>query len=120
VFTAAQPAAWSRRHPDRLVRVIETLPDGRVRVEIDDEFALRFCGSFGCRLCLAHHAWRSVPAGTAAISEGQKTSAHWIGAVARTYATAPQYAEMAEAIAAQANVITAVAVERANPQSQPT
>ena len=33
-----------------------------------------------------------------------------IGAVARTYATAPQYAELAEAIAAQSNVPKAVQV----------
>ena len=38
-FTLAQLEAWSRPRTTKPARVIETQPDGRQRVEIDDEFA---------------------------------------------------------------------------------
>ena len=39
VFTSVQLANWNRQHLDRQARVVATLPDGRVRVELDDQFA---------------------------------------------------------------------------------
>src|SRR5262249_18117518 len=43
VLTPAQYAAWKTAHPNRQSRVLETLPDGKVRIQLDDAFA-----AFGC------------------------------------------------------------------------
>ena len=108
VFTPAQLASWNHQHPDRQARVTETLPDGRVRVELDGEFADYDSLAASC----ADYAWL--------ITNGAPYQAAWrsyvadknlhelIDAVARTYATAPQYAQLAEQIAKQPNVLAAV------------
>ena len=108
VFTPAQLASWNRQHADRPARVVETRPDGRVRVELDDEFADYDSLEASC----ADYAWL--------ITQGQPYQKAWqqyqsdknldalIGSVARTYATAPRYAAMAEEIAAQSNVAQAL------------
>jgi hypothetical protein len=44
-----------------------------------------------------------------------KNLAELIGGVARTYATAPQYAEFAEGIAVQPNILKAVTAANAAP-----
>ena len=108
VFTPAQLARWNRQHPGRLARVNSTLSDGRLRVELDDEFADYDSLQASCE----DYAWL--------ITHGEPYQQAWrqylqdknldalIGEVAKTYATAPQYAEMAEAIARQNNVANAV------------
>jgi len=102
----------NRQHAANPARAISTLPDGRQRVEIDDEFADYDSLDAACQ----DYAWL--------ITEGAPYSLAWqqyqrdrnlvelIGAVARTYATAPGYAALAEEIAAQSNVLAAIA--RAN------
>ena len=84
------------------------MPDRRSRVELDDEFADYDSLEASCE----DYAWL--------ITHGEPYQKAWqqfqrdknldalISAVARTYATAPQYAEMAEEIARQANVANAV------------
>ena len=94
VFTPAQLAVWNHQHPDRLARVIETLPDGRTRVELDDEFADYDSLGASCAdyaWLITHgapyqHAWHQY--------QQDKNLDALVGAVARTYATAPQYAEL--------------------------
>ena len=112
VFTSAQPGAWNHQHQGRQARVIETLPDGRVNVEPDDEFADYDSLDVSC----ADYAWL--------ITNGAPYQLAWqqyqqdrnldalIGAVTKTYATAPQYAQLAEEIAAQTNVSQALSLER--------
>ena len=109
VFAPAQLAGWAHKHPDRPARVTATLPDGRVRVELEDEFADYDSLQASCE----DYAWL--------ITQGSPYQRAWrryqqdknldtlITAVARTYATAPQYAEMADEIARQSNVGDAVA-----------
>jgi flagellum-specific peptidoglycan hydrolase FlgJ len=108
VYTPAQLGTWNLHHPDQPARATETLPDGRVRVELDDEFADYYSLEASC----ADYAWL--------ITHGEPYQQAWrqyqqdknldalISAVARTYATAPQYAEMTAEIAAQSNVVSAL------------
>ena len=108
VFTAAQLGAWNHQHPDRTPRVIETLPDGRVRVELEDEFA----DYDSLRASCEDYAWL--------ITHGQPYRTAWqsylvdkdvsrlVTAVARTYATAPQYAQLACEIAVEPRVTEAL------------
>ena len=115
VFTPSQLAAWNRQHADRLARVNSTLPDGRVRVELDDQSAdydslEASCQDYAWLITQGvpyRHAWRQY--------QQDRNLDELIGTVARTYATAPQYAEMAKAIAAQSNVVNAVTEGNATP-----
>lgn len=108
VFAAAQLSAWNRQHPDGPARMIETLPGGRVRVELDDEFADYDSLEDSC----ADYAWlitHGEPYQQAWLRyEQDKNLRNLIGSVARTYATAPRYAEMTKEIASQTNVVEAV------------
>jgi len=109
VFTPAQLDTWNHQHPTRPARVITTLPDGRLRVEIDDEFADYDSLGDSCQdyaWLMTHgdpyqEAWRHY--------QQDKDLAGLIKGVTRTYATSPQYAELAEAIATQSNVRKAIA-----------
>jgi flagellum-specific peptidoglycan hydrolase FlgJ len=88
--------------------VVETLPEARLRVALDDEFADYDSLETSCE----DYAWL--------ITNGLPYRSAWqqylqdknldalIGAVARTYATAPQYAELAQQIAAQPNVVSSI------------
>jgi flagellum-specific peptidoglycan hydrolase FlgJ len=120
VFTTAQLEAWNRQHAAAPARVIATLPDGRQRVDIDDQFADYDSLDASCQ----DYAWL--------ITEGDPYSQAWrqyqrdrnlaelIGAVARTYATAPGYAALAEEIATQPNVLAAIATARTKEQVNQT
>jgi flagellum-specific peptidoglycan hydrolase FlgJ len=104
VFTPAELGAWNHEHVGSPARVIATLPDGRLRVQIDDEFADYDSLDASCQ----DYAWL--------ITHGEPYCAAWqqykqngrlaqlISGVAHAYATAPQYAELALEIADQANV----------------
>jgi len=117
VFTPPQLAAWNRQHSGVPARVTETLPDGRVRVELDDQFADYDSLEASCE----DYGWL--------ITNGQPYRIAWaqyqqdknlnelISTVARKYATAPQYAEMVEAIAVQSNVINAVTEANSVPKA---
>ena len=109
VYNAAQLASWNRNHSDHPARVLETLPDGRVRVELEDEFADYDSLADSC----ADYAWL--------ITNGQPYQKAWqrylsdkdvdalVSSVASVYATAPAYAQLATQIAGQQNVLTALA-----------
>jgi flagellum-specific peptidoglycan hydrolase FlgJ len=109
VFTPRQLGIWNSQHADRPARLISTLPDGRVRVELDDEFADYDSLGDSC----ADYAWL--------IANGQPYRNAWqcylidknidalIGSVAQIYATAPQYAQMVIRIASQQNLLNAIA-----------
>ena len=109
VFTPEQLANWNRQHPDRPARVNETLPDGRVRVMLDDEFADYDSLEASC----SDYAWL--------ITQGEPYKKAWqhyladrnqamlISSVARIYATAPQYAQLIIQIAGQQNLLDAIA-----------
>ena len=105
VFTSAQVSAWNRQHSDRPARAIKTLPDGRLRVELDDEFADYDSLEASC----ADYAWLITHGEPYQQYQQDKSLDTLINCVAKTYATAPQYAEMAEEIAAQSNVAAALA-----------
>lgn len=108
VFTAAQLGAWNRQHPDRPARLIDTLPDGRVRVELEDEFA----DYDSLRASCEDYAWlitRGQPYRTAWQSYlVDKDVSKLVIAVARTYATGPQYAQLACEIAVEPRVTEAL------------
>ena len=90
-------------------RVITTLSDGRLRVEIYDEFADYDSLDASCQDYVwlitkgepYQHAWQQYQA--------DRSLMELIGGVARIYATAPQYAELAQEIATQPNVLNAIA-----------
>jgi flagellum-specific peptidoglycan hydrolase FlgJ len=98
----------NRQHAANPARAISTLPDGRQRVDIDDQFADYDSLDASCQ----DYAWL--------ITEGDPYSQAWrqyqrdrilaelIGAVARIYGTAPAYAALAEKIVAQSNVLAAI------------
>jgi flagellum-specific peptidoglycan hydrolase FlgJ len=116
VFTMAQLETWDHQHAASPARVITTLPDGRLRVEIGDEFADydsldASCQDYAWLVTKSEpyqHAWRQY--------EQDKNPTGLIGRIARTYATAPRYAELAEEIAAQPNVVEAITEANAAPQ----
>jgi len=91
VFTPAQLETWNRQP-----------------VEIDDHFADYPSLDASCR----DYAWlitRGSPYHAAWQRRQQdKNIAELIGGVARTYPTAPQYAELAEEIATQSNAVKAI------------
>ena len=95
----------------------ETLPDGRQRVEIDDDFADYVSLDASCqdyawlitRGSPYHAAWQRY--------QQEKNIAELISGVTRTYATAPQYAELAEEIATQSNVAKAITGASAAPST---
>jgi flagellum-specific peptidoglycan hydrolase FlgJ len=109
VFTPAQLEAWNHLHTASPARVIAMLPDSRLRVEIDDEFADydsldASCQDYAWLITKGEpyqHAWQRY--------QQDKNLTELIGAVARTYATAPQYAQLATQVAGQQNVLHAVA-----------
>lgn len=115
VFTPLQLETWNHQHAASPARVIATLPDGRQRVEIDDEFADYDSLDASCQdytWLITHgtpyrEAWRQY--------QRDKNLAALIRAVARVYATAPRYADMAEEIATQSNVLQAIAGASAAP-----
>jgi flagellum-specific peptidoglycan hydrolase FlgJ len=113
-FTPAQLAAWNRQHGS-LAHVLATLPDGRQRVELEDEFADYDSLDASCQ----DYAWlitHGEPYREARQRYQQdKDIAELIGGIARTYATAPRYAELAEEIAIQPNVAKAVAEANSAP-----
>ena len=90
--------------------MIETVADGRHRVEIDDEFADYASLNASCQdypWLITHgepyrEAWQRY--------QQKKDLADLIGRVAQNYATAPGYAELGEKIATQSNVLTAITV----------
>ena len=104
VFTAGQLGAWNTHHPDRPARVIAAMPDGRTRVELDDEFADYDSLGASCE----DYAWL--------ITDGEPYQQAWrryladknvaalVTSVARVYATAPQYAELAREISDEPKV----------------
>jgi flagellum-specific peptidoglycan hydrolase FlgJ len=110
VFTPAQLETWDHQHAASPARVITTLPDGRLRVEIYDEFADydsldASCQDYAWLITQGepyHRAWQQY--------QRDKSLADLIGRVAQNYATAPGYAELSEKIATQSNVVTAIAV----------
>jgi flagellum-specific peptidoglycan hydrolase FlgJ len=110
VFTLAQVETWDHQHATRPARVIVTLPDGRHRVEIDDEFADYASLNASCQdyaWLITHgdpyrEAWQRY--------QQNKDLADLISRVAQNYATAPAYAELVERIATQSNVVIAIAV----------
>ena len=108
VFTPAHVEAWDHQHAGKPARVIAILPDGRQRVEIDDEFADYDSIDASCQ----DYAWLITHGRTyrEAWHEYQqnKNLAELIGGVTRTYATAPRYGEVAKEIATQSNVIKAI------------
>jgi flagellum-specific peptidoglycan hydrolase FlgJ len=109
VFTPAQLEIWDHQHTASAARVITTLSDGRLSVEIDDEFADYDSLDASCQ----DYAWL-ITHGEAYQEAWQryqrdKNLAALIGGIARRYATAPQYAALAEQIATQSNVLVAVA-----------
>ena len=114
-FTPVQLETWNHHHAASPARVIATLPDGRQRVEIDDEFADYDSLDASCQdytWLITHgtpyrEAWRQY--------QRDKNLAALIRAVARVYATAPQYADLAEEIATQSNVLQAIAEANAAP-----
>jgi flagellum-specific peptidoglycan hydrolase FlgJ len=115
VFTPVQLETWNHQRAASPARVIATLPDGRQRVEIDDEFADYDSLDASCQ----DYAWLIVH-GTPYREAWQqyqrdKNLAALIRAVARVYATAPRYAELAEEIATQSNVLQAIARASAAP-----
>ena len=109
VFTPAQLAGWNRQHPDRPAQVIETLGGGRIRVELDDEFADYDLLEASC----ADYSWL--------ITDGEPYQTAWrryladrdvgslVSAVAQAYATGPQYAQLVIQITRQQNVLDVVA-----------
>jgi flagellum-specific peptidoglycan hydrolase FlgJ len=109
VFTPAQLSSWNGHHASQPARVLTTMPGGRLRVEIDDEFADYDSLDASCQdyaWLITHgepyqHTWQRY--------QQNKDLAGLIGGVARTYATAPRYAELADEIATQSNVVKAVA-----------
>jgi flagellum-specific peptidoglycan hydrolase FlgJ len=117
VLTPVQLEIWNHQHAASPARVIATLPDGRQRVEIDDEFADYHSLDASCQdytWLIAHRtpyreAWQQY--------QRDKNLAALIRAVARVYATAPRYAELAEEIATQSNVLQAIARASAAPVS---
>jgi flagellum-specific peptidoglycan hydrolase FlgJ len=110
VLTPAQLEAWDHQHATRPARPIETLPDGRHRVEIDDEFADYASLNASCQ----DYAWlithEKPYRETWQRYQQNKDLADLIGGVAQNYATAPGYAKLGEEIATQSNVLTAIAV----------
>jgi len=112
VFTPAQLEAWNHQHATIPARVITTLPDGRQRVEIDGEFADYHSLDDSCE----DYAWLitlSKPYQNAWLRYQQdKRLGDLISEVARMYATASKYGELVEAIAAQSNVLRAIAAAR--------
>jgi flagellum-specific peptidoglycan hydrolase FlgJ len=109
VFTPAQLEAWNHLHTASPARVIAMLPDSRLRVEIDDEFADYDSLNASCQ----DYAWLVTKGGPYQHAWQQyqhdKNLTELIGAVARTYATAPQYSQLANQVAGQQNVLDAVA-----------
>jgi flagellum-specific peptidoglycan hydrolase FlgJ len=85
------------------------MPDGRLRLEIDDEFGDYDSLDASCQ----DYAWlitHGEPYGEAWQQyQRDKNLAELIGGVARVYATSPQYAELVQQIAAQSNVLKALA-----------
>jgi len=110
---------WDHQHAAKPARVIAILPDGRQRVEIDDEFADYDSLDASCQdyAWLITHgdpyctAWRQYQ------REGQL--GRLISGVAHAYATGPQYAELALEIACQPNVSSAITEVR-TPQNRST
>lgn len=88
--------------------MIETLPDGRVRVDLDDEFAdydslEASCADYGWLITQGkpyRTAWQSYLV--------NKDVSRLVTAVARTYATAPQYVQLACEIAVEPRVTKAL------------
>jgi flagellum-specific peptidoglycan hydrolase FlgJ len=109
VFTPAQQETWNHQHAAKPAQVIATMPDGRLRVQIDDEFADYDSLDASCQdyaWLITHgepyrEAWQQY--------QRNKDCAELIVGVARTYATAPRYAQLAEEIATQSNVAKAIA-----------
>jgi flagellum-specific peptidoglycan hydrolase FlgJ len=109
VFTPAQLVIWDHQHSASPARVITTLSDGRLRVEIDDEFADyesldASCQDYAWLITKGEpyqHAWQQY--------QDDRSLTELIGGVARIYATAPQYTELAQEIATQPNVLNAIA-----------
>jgi flagellum-specific peptidoglycan hydrolase FlgJ len=85
------------------------LPDSHLRVAIDDEFADYDSLEASCQdyaWLITHgepyrQAWQQY--------QHDKILADLISGVSRTYATAPEYAELAQEVATQSNVLEAVA-----------
>lgn len=107
-FTAAQLEAWKRSHPGRPVRVVEAMPDGRLWVELSDEFADYDSLEESCR----DYTWlitNGVPYREAwAVFEQDRDTDKLIQEVAAVYATNPRYAELIGKIAMQDNVSEAI------------
>jgi flagellum-specific peptidoglycan hydrolase FlgJ len=109
VFTPAQLETWNGQHTTKPARIIATLPDGRLRVGVDDEFADYDSLDASCQdyaWLITHgapyrQAWQQY--------QQDKNLPGLIGGVARMYATAPRYAELAEEVAAQSNIVKAIA-----------
>ena len=108
VFTPEQRDNWNRQHVTDPARVITILSNGRLCVEVDDEFADYDSLDASCH-DYAHlitevepysHAWQQY--------EQTKNLTELIQAVARTYSTTSQYANLIEEIAIQANVLNAI------------
>ena len=89
--------------------MIAKLPDFRVRVELDDEFADYDSLDSSC----ADYAWlitRGTPYQQAWLQYRNDDNLDaLIGSVARIYATAPQYSELAQQIARQPSVASSIA-----------
>ena len=108
VFTPAQLAAWNRQHADKPARVVETLQDSRVRVELDDQFADYDSLDASCK----DYAWlitNGAPYRTAWRRYlADKNVTTLVRSVAQIYATAPQYAQLVIQIAGQQNLLNAL------------
>lgn len=107
-FTPEQLEAWKRRHPGKPVKIIRVLPDGRLWVELSDEFADYDSLEESCR----DYTWlikNGDPYREAwAAFEQDRDTDKLIREVAVIYATNPRYAELIGKIAMQGNVSEAI------------
>ncbi len=93
VFTQEQLANWKRHHPTKPVRIIGTVTDGRMRVELDDAFAA-FDDLAACFIEHDHLLTQVEPYESAlADFKAKDNLAAYIERVAVTYATDPNYAK---------------------------
>jgi len=107
VFTQAQVAAWNKAHPARPAKLLESLSDGRSRVQIDDEFADYDSLEDSARdyAWLITHGAPYAKAWAVFLADGNFTNL--ANDVLKVYATA-QYGSLALQIAAQDNVASAI------------
>ena len=104
VFTPTQLVNWNRQHTAKPALVVATLPDGRRRVEIEDEFAdyaslYASCQDYAWLITKGdpyEHAWQQY--------QHDRNLTELITGVTQAYATDPQYGKLAMEIASQPNV----------------